>query len=106
MNLEKPHKGKLYNWCKLPFPKEEWIRQRLLTEDEGGLGYVIFGMTSAHTLRDYKRTSWVVEHDPVTGEIETNNSRYTLVGDERDVPDHMQNVWQTRLTEVEKDRKP
>jgi hypothetical protein len=33
--------------------------------------------------RKYTHTSYVVAHNKTTGEIETRNSRYTLIGEER-----------------------
>lgn len=73
--VEKPYRGRIKNWTKVP------------CDDGGrGLGYLIIGDFIDHP--DYKsddswdrawwRTSWVVKHDTATGEIETNNSRYTL----------------------------
>lgn len=64
MQAEKPHKGVIKNWIKLPC-------------DEG-LGYAVFG-DAPDTEGWVIRTSYVVKHDEATGEIETRNSRYTLV---------------------------
>ena len=66
----KPHKGMISDWFKLPCGL--------------GLGYLIMGHLRDH--EDYRggvgNTSYVVKHDEATGEIETRNSRYTLVGGE------------------------
>jgi hypothetical protein len=63
---EKLHKGKIENWRKSPC--------------ESGLGYFITGKFVGHPSLhgEYGHTSFVVAHDEATGEIETNNSRYTL----------------------------
>lgn len=65
----KPHKGKIKNWYK----REISISQ--------GLGYQIMGEFVDHEdFAGYEGwTSFVVAHDEATGEIETLNSRYTLV---------------------------
>jgi hypothetical protein len=61
---EKPHKGVIRDWIRLPFV-------------EHGLGYCILGTPGDQP--DYTiRTSYVVAHDEETGEVETRNSRYTL----------------------------
>lgn len=69
--MEKPHKGRIQNWCKLPCEK--------------GLGYLIEGEFLEHPdgggPGKIGNTSFVVKHEGV--EIETKNSRYTLVGDEQ-----------------------
>lgn len=66
----KPHLGRIEQWAKLPALGH-------------GLGYRIAGIAVDHpdffTDRDVL-TSYVVAHDEKTGEIETRNSRYTLVG--------------------------
>lgn len=69
MDTTKPHKGKISNWA-----KRETISQK-------GLGYYIIGKFVDHPdfAGDFGHTSYVVAHDEVTGEIETRNSRYTLV---------------------------
>jgi hypothetical protein len=73
----KPHKGKLYSWKKVPIERrEDW---ELLYGESLGLGYVITGFTTkTPKLGSMWRTSWVVSHRD--NEIETRNSRYTLVG--------------------------
>lgn len=69
---EKPHKGSIKNWFKY--------------DSDKGLGYLIRGEFVDHPafagLPD-GHTSYVISHDEKTGEIETRNSRYTLVGPER-----------------------
>jgi hypothetical protein len=67
----KPHMGRIQNWRRV--------------DDAGGLGYVIVGRMLDHERfkGSYNaHTSYVVKHDEKTGEIETRNSRYTLVGPE------------------------
>jgi len=65
---DKPHKGRIDRWTKLTFP----------------LGTIVFGRALEHPAfaGSEIRTSYVVSHDEATGEIETRNSRYTLVGKE------------------------
>lgn len=67
----KPHNGPIMNWSKRTCA--------------GGLGYYIWGRILAHPDFDDQvtNTSIVVAHDVATGEIETLNSRYTLVGAEQ-----------------------
>lgn len=70
--VDKPHKGTISRWHKSPC--------------ERGLGYMINGILDSHPDPDlsgqFCHTSWVEKHDEATGEIETRNSRYTLVGPE------------------------
>jgi hypothetical protein len=72
MTADKTHKGSIKDWVKLPI------------RDCPGLGYIICGTFVDHEDFGgrYGHTSYVVEHDETTGEIETRNSRYTLVGKE------------------------
>jgi hypothetical protein len=63
--MEKPYKGALKNWHR---------KYRLLS------GYVIIGENNAG---QRKTTSSVLKHNQATGEIETLNSRYTLIGPEK-----------------------
>lgn len=72
MPAEKPHKGSISHWSKLPI------------DTDFGLGFCVYGHNAAHPDwgRGVMRTSYVVKHDEATGEIETRNSRYTLVGPE------------------------
>lgn len=68
MNMDKPYKGEIAFWrSKQCIPKI-------------GRGYYIIGHSISHPqFRDGPiRTSEVVEHNFMTGEIETKNSRYTL----------------------------
>lgn len=69
-DIEKPHKGSIKSWSRYPW--------------DGGLGYVIRGLSVDHPqfAGDYIRTSYVVKHDEATGEVETRNSRYSLIGPE------------------------
>ena len=66
----KPHKGPIANWFKLPTAQ--------------GLGYYIMGEFQDHPEfgRKFTNTSWVEKHDTESGEIETRNSCYTLIGPE------------------------
>lgn len=69
---DKPHRGTMKNWF-----KEYWGCEGY------GLGYMIRGEFVDHP--EYAgcpngHTSYVVAHDEATGEVETKNSRYTLVG--------------------------
>lgn len=76
--MAKPHKGRIANWVKFT------------VDPSYGLGYVIIGdwlddprpiKPTTPTGRGMElMTSYVVAHDEATGEIETRNSRYTLVG--------------------------
>jgi hypothetical protein len=65
--MEKPHRGAIKNWHR---------------EYRTGLGYVIIGEFVANA-GQRKSTSYVLKHDEATGEIETRNSRYTLLGQEK-----------------------
>jgi hypothetical protein len=71
MSSDKPHNGELHDWFKMP-------------AGDLGLGFVVFGRSHGHPVwgGGEMRTSYVVAHDEATGEIETRNSRYTLVGPE------------------------
>jgi hypothetical protein len=70
----KPHKGSIKNWRRLPCHQ--------------GIGFYITGIFVDHPqfAELYGHTSWVVKYDPSTGEIETRNSHYTLVGEGRHEP--------------------
>lgn len=70
MMEEKPHCGRI----------EHWHRE----ECDAGLGYLIIGTFVDHPEfgGDRGHTSYVVSHNMDSGEIETRNSRYTLVGAE------------------------
>lgn len=65
---DKPHEGIITNWSKYE------------THTKLGLGFTVCGMFVSHSQfhGEYGRTSFVIKHDEVTGEIETHNSRYTL----------------------------
>lgn len=58
----KPHKGTITKWVKIPHPTHR----------------TLFTIAGEHGGEDVL-TSTVVKHDHLTGEIETLNSRYTLV---------------------------
>jgi len=70
----KPYKGSIKDWYVF-YPSPEWKPQ--------GLGYLIMGTFVDHG--QYAgcsgSTSWVVSHDEGSGEVETLNSRYNLIGD-------------------------
>ena len=68
---EKPHKGRIEKWTKLPCTSR-------------GLGYIVCGHFVDHDRFAGKdgHTSAIIAHDSATGEIETLNSRYTLIGPE------------------------
>lgn len=66
----KLHKGMLHSWSRSPFNPPQ------------GLGYRIYGLTEKDGAL---LTSYVVAHDTGTGEIETVNSRYTLLGEDQSV---------------------
>ncbi len=79
----KPHKGKILNWRKVPF---DAAAVSAAYDEDVGLGYVVWGDAIEHPVYNgapWFRTSWVMFHDELTGEIETRNSRYTLVGPEK-----------------------
>lgn len=67
----KPHRGTITGWYRFPDTAE-------------GLGFRIIGKFEQHERLAGMRakTSVVVKYDEKTGEIETSNSRYTLVGPE------------------------
>lgn len=66
MKTDKPHKGSLKDWFKY----------------EVGDGYIICGRFIGHPQfnGEHGHTSLVLSHNEETGEIETRNSRYTLIG--------------------------
>lgn len=71
----KPFKGSIKNWWK-QYPAKEWWG----TE---GLGYMICGTFVDHEWFAGKdgHTSFVILHHEDTGQIETLNSRYLLIGE-------------------------
>lgn len=76
---QKPHKGKIYHWCKEHFDKGDFEERYC---EPAGLGYYIFGYKSnPPKLGNAFHTSIVIAHSS-SGEIETRNSRYTLIGPE------------------------
>lgn len=68
---EKIHKGRITDWYKYEV-------------GDHGLGYMIQGTFVDHPWfgGEHGHTSYVITHDEATGEIETRNSRYTLIGPE------------------------
>jgi hypothetical protein len=73
VQAEKPHKGRIHSWVKMQIG------------DDYGLGWCAYGRAEDHPDfgNHHIRTSYVVKHDEATGEVETRNSRYTLVGPEK-----------------------
>ena len=78
---DKPHHGRITGWW-LHYPLDDF------EPPEGAPGYIVRGNLIDHPMwderdpwmKDSGHTSWVLKHDEATGEIETLNSRYTLVG--------------------------
>lgn len=71
----KPHKGQISGWHKITCNTNPWPGEK-----EVNLGYYIFGRPSGHPQFESRiYTSPVVKHEG--NEIETLNSRYTLVGE-------------------------
>lgn len=70
--IEKPFHGRIKDWARL-------------RSTDRGLGYLIIGEFLDHPKFAGKQghTSYIVKHDEETGEIETRNSRYLLVGPEQ-----------------------
>lgn len=72
LDMSKPHKGCIDKW------RKDWIRPDI----RKGLGYMVVGTSVGHPeFVGWIHTSYVVKH--VGNEIETRNSRYTLIGEER-----------------------
>lgn len=73
----KPHKGSISDWQKVMIPFEHYYDGEAV-----GLGYFIVGRFVTHPDFAGRRghTSYIVAHDAMPGEVETRNSRYTLVG--------------------------
>jgi hypothetical protein len=72
--MYKPHLGKI----------ERWTKQQ--HEDQDGKPFtIVWGTFVGHHrfTSHYGHTSYIVTHDEKTGQIETRNSRYTLVGKEQ-----------------------
>lgn len=80
---DKPHNGQITNWW-LHYPLSEF------EPPEGALGYIVRGDLIDHPDFDPRfsngHTSWVLSHNEATGEIETLNSRYRLVGKPKRAP--------------------
>lgn len=70
-DTSKPYNGTIENWY--------------MMECNGGLGYYIMGTLMEHPDfgKKFTNTSYVVKHDKLTGDIETRNSRYRLIGPEK-----------------------
>lgn len=83
---EKPHNGQITNWW-LHYPLSDF------EPPEGAPGYIVRGDLIDHPMWNASdpwmkgsNTSWVLTHDEATGEIETLNSRYRLVGKPKRAP--------------------
>lgn len=65
---DKPHKGSI----------ESWFKYKV----DGNGGYIIRGRFVDHPqfAMEFGHTSLVLSHNEESGEIETRNSRYTLIG--------------------------
>lgn len=76
----KLYNGTISNWRKVEFNKTRY------PDLPDNLGFVIQGTSRGHP-KGFKniRTSPVVKHNKQTGEIETLNSRYSLVGEDHEV---------------------
>lgn len=78
--MSKPFKGEIHLWHKRYFDPKEWARQ--YPADPTVLGYSIAGTPVGHPVfQGWLCTSPVIAQEG--NEIETLNSRYTLVGEER-----------------------
>lgn len=75
----KPHRGSIRNWHKVPSGKSYYIWGEFI--DHPGFGNVI------------TNSSPVFSHDVETGEIETQNSRYILIGPEQDFTKRQVRLW-------------
>lgn len=73
METVKPHKGRISEWRIIKF---------------GNAGAIVNGRFLDHERFATKRghTSHIVKHDEATGEVETENSRYILVGEPEGAP--------------------
>jgi hypothetical protein len=69
VQAEKPHLGSIKNWKRHEHGDKVCIWGTFVDHPTFG-GY-------------YGHTSYIVSHDEATGEVETRNSRYTLVGEEQ-----------------------
>ena len=79
--MKKPFKGKIYHWKKIYFNREETEKYY---RESAGLGYCISGFRSPEPrFGNYWLTSWVMKHYK-NGSIETRNSRYKLIGKEKE----------------------
>lgn len=73
----KPFKGEIWGWVKHHVPEENW---KLMPDVNPGLGYYIVGRRPSG---QPFHTSMVVSHDEISGQIETLNSRYILISEQR-----------------------
>lgn len=85
---KKPHKGHMTYWVQLAFDRD-FYKEHYPNEDLG-LGFTIHGTFLDHPdfgLTSGGRTSWIVKmgepNEDGEIEVETRNSRYTLVGPQR-----------------------
>jgi len=80
---EKPYNGEIHSWQKIPFDTKKYTE---IYKEDAGLGYVITGHVLHHPHYSWKspfHTSLVVSFNEETGEVETRNSRYKVIGPER-----------------------
>lgn len=68
---DKPHKGRISQWG--------------ISSNYANSGFFIYGTFLDHPefRGEAGYTSQIVKYDRITGEIETDNSRYTLVKDDK-----------------------
>ena len=80
-NVDKPHHGRISDWSK---GYDNWSKGYDNIIFNGKELYYIKGKFMDHPRFGGNKgwTSLVLKHDEETGEIETMNSRYTLVGEE------------------------
>lgn len=79
---EKPFKGNIHNWRRIEMPDAQFAAM-VDAGESPGLGYVVAGEPDGHPdFHGWMRPSYIVKHNEETGEIETRNSRYKLIGPE------------------------
>lgn len=99
---EKPHRGKITDWWRAEIDLE--LHRKHFPGEDLGPGYYIRGTFVGHPIFGWSPnsyTSWIVKHDEVTGEVETRNSRYTLVGPERGVATVKERDGKLALAEIQ-----
>jgi hypothetical protein len=81
LDMSKPHRGKIYHWSRGPYMPKETVDKPWPDWAVGSLGYCIMGhRDNTPRLGNRWRTSLVVKEEG--RDVETLNSRYTLVGPE------------------------